>query len=209
MHDAIKQIRTFCPVTDEQYNHLRQYSDLLLKWNSRINLIGKTTVSDCWSRHIIDSAQLMKYIPADTKTLTDFGSGAGLPGIVLAILGVPEVYLIESNGKKASFLQEAGRITDSNIHIHNERAECLTPWKSDVITARAFAEMDKLLNHIFPFSQKESLCLLLKGCRAREELDSARAEWGFDATLYPSAVSNNKGQGFIVALENLDKKHES
>jgi len=199
-------VEEFFKLTDEVRDNLARFADLLEKWNKKINLVGKTTTADLWVRHILDSAQLIKFIPENTKTLTDFGSGAGLPGLVLAILGVPEVHLIESNGKKASFMQEAARITNAKVHIHNERAETLTPWPSDVITARAFAPMEKLIPIVQPFLTEQSTCLFLKGLKAQEETAAASDRWDMASKFYPS-ITASEGQGWIVALKNIRQKN--
>ena len=96
------------PPQGDVEHRLRLYVDLLVKWNKKINLVGPATVADAWRRHILDSGQLMRWISPKTRILADLGSGAGLPGLILAILGVPEVHLIESDARKCAFLQEAG-----------------------------------------------------------------------------------------------------
>lgn len=186
---------------------LELYTNILEKWNKKINLVAKTTIRELWSRHILDSAQLMKYIPEKARIITDFGSGAGFPGMVLAILKESmEVHLIESDSRKCAFLLEVARVTETKVHIHNERIEKLEPWKSDILTARALAPINKLLGYIYNFLKKDGLCLLLKGCNVENELQEAKAEWRFDHKLHPSMVG--EGEGFVVEITNLKAQDE-
>ncbi|MGD9509059.1 MAG: 16S rRNA (guanine(527)-N(7))-methyltransferase RsmG, partial [Geminicoccaceae bacterium] len=105
-------------VSRETLERLQVYLDLLERWQRRINLIGKTTLADPWRRHIVDCGQLWRRWPVQSGRTVDLGSGAGLPGIILAILGSPEVHLIESDQRKAAFLREAARACDVQITVH-------------------------------------------------------------------------------------------
>src|SRR5215213_13399 len=98
------------PVSRETVERLGVYLDLLRRWQRTINLVAASTLADPWRRHILDSAQLIRFVPGDAARLVDLGSGAGLPGLVLAIMGLPDVHLIESDRRKAAFLREAARV---------------------------------------------------------------------------------------------------
>jgi len=102
---------------------------LLTRWSARINLIGRDTVADLWRRHFLDSAQLRPLVPDDTQSLIDLGSGAGFPGLVLAILGVPGIELVEADSRKAAFLREAARVTKANVTIRTCRAAAVPPHR--------------------------------------------------------------------------------
>lgn len=178
--------------TETQKGRLQLYSSLLLKWNKKINLIASSTENDFWKRHILDSAQLLAYMPKDKDIiLTDIGSGAGLPGMVLAILGIKNVHLIESDIKKVAFLHETARITETDVHIHHARAEELNPWINDIVTARAFAPLDKTLNIITPFMDDKTLAILHKGKLAMEEVKTARKNWIFKMESSPSITDKD------------------
>src|SRR6202044_3793088 len=129
----------------ETLDRFGTYVDLLGAWNRRINLVGRNTIGDVWRRHILDCAQLIRYVPPQARVLVDLGSGAGLPGLVLAILGVPEVHLVESDLRKAAFLREAARVTGATAQIHPQRAEKMPRLAADLITARAVASLPDLL----------------------------------------------------------------
>ena len=126
-------------VSRETLERLTIYADLLVKWQAKINLVGPETLADLWSRHMLDSAQLFPLIRPDAKRLVDLGSGAGFPGLVLGVMGAPDVHLVESDARKCAFLREAARLTGTTVTIHNKRIEQVAPLGADVVTARALA----------------------------------------------------------------------
>lgn len=173
-------------VSRETISRLSAYVDLLLAWNKRINLISKSTEAEVWKRHILDSAQLYPLIPRDCSILMDFGSGAGFPGLILAIMGVKGVRLVESDARKCAFLREAARITQTEAQIINQRIETLGPATVDVITARALAPLSDLLTHARPFLGPKTECLFLKGQHIDAELTQAHKMWIMQVDLRPS-----------------------
>ena len=197
----------FRNVSRETFLNLELFSSLLLKWNSSINLIGKSTEDDIWERHIVDSVQIHEYIPDRAKILTDFGSGAGLPGMVIAIMGFPEVNLIESDSRKCAFLTNvAGTLNLKNVKIHNQRIEKMKPIKSDVVTARAYASVNDILKNSRNFLKTQGLNILLKGSNVNSELDEAVKNFKFDAKLYPSITNKESSIVVISGLKNESKK---
>ena len=133
-------------VSRETLARLEAYAALLAQWNERINLVSRDTLRDIWRRHFLDTAQLLPYVPEGTRSLADLGSGAGFPGLVLAILGISGVELIESDVRKCAFLREAARIADAPITVRHARIEAMPPHEVDVVTARACAPLDRLLH---------------------------------------------------------------
>ncbi|WP_085901562.1 16S rRNA (guanine(527)-N(7))-methyltransferase RsmG [Kiloniella majae] len=195
---GIDAFKKHISVSRETEDKLKCYADLLVKWNKAINLVSKNTLPDLWTRHFLDSAQLIKYLPETNhkKTIVDFGSGAGFPALVLAILGVGEVHAMESDLKKSMFLREVSRETDAGLIVHNNRIEKLEPFAVDVFTARAFAPLSK----IFDFSQafldaskaeKNPEFLLLKGRNVDEELTEAEKKWTMKVSRYNSLSDDN------------------
>lgn len=181
-------------VSRETLQRLEAYADLLRHWQSAINLVGADTLDDLWCRHMLDSAQLVPHLP-EQGVMTDFGSGAGFPGLVLAIMLDRPVHLIESVGKKAAFLREAARLTGARATVHLGRIEGQTAWPSDIITARALAPLDLLLDYGAPYYQqagRSACCLFLKGARAEEELTEASKSWTMTVERFPS-ISDPKG----------------
>lgn len=192
---------------------LTAYQQLLLQWNATYNLIGKTTEAELWSRHIEDSAQLYPLLPDTTRTLTDFGSGAGLPVLVLAIFAHSEnrpiqFHAIDSVGKKTTFMEHAARTLGlRNITIHQGRIEQLSPWPSDVITARAFAPLEALLEYTAPFQHAETVHLLLKGTQHATEIADAQKKWCFRyEALKTSTDYASHEQGVVLRINAVTRQ---
>jgi 16S rRNA (guanine527-N7)-methyltransferase len=173
-------------VSRETLDRLTVYLDLLHRWQRAINLVGPATLADPWRRHILDSAQLLTHLPAGTTSLVDLGSGAGFPGMVLAVLGVPGVVLIESDRRKAQFLREVARATGTEVTVRAERIENLAGWPADVVTARALAPLPRLLPLAERFLAADSVCLFLKGYNAERELTQALKSWHMVPEMFSS-----------------------
>jgi 16S rRNA (guanine527-N7)-methyltransferase len=187
-------------VSRETLQRLEAYAALLLTWSARINLVGRATLSDVWRRHFLDSAQLFPLIPAGAQSLVDLGSGAGFPGLVLAILGVPGVELIEADSRKAAFLREAARVTGAEVTIRACRIEAVPSHSVDVVTARACAPLDRLLTLGERFIGLWTACLFLKGERVEEELTAAGKVWTMTASRHPSRADPG---GSVLLLQQV------
>ncbi len=200
-----------CPVSRETLERLIIYGELLVKWQRAINLVGKGTLKDLWRRHMLDSLQLAAPLTAawaargmtTSPVIVDLGSGAGFPGLVLAIAEAGQVHLVESDTRKAAFLQEVARETGTKVDVHIERIEALPPFAADFVTARALAPLAKLLEYASPFLVDSSICLFLKGKTAEEELTLARKEWNMRIERIPS-LSDPSGQ--VLKLENISSR---
>jgi 16S rRNA (guanine527-N7)-methyltransferase len=171
---------------------LEAYVALLETWNRRINLVGPRTLDDVWRRHILDSLQLERLIPETARVLIDLGSGAGFPGLILAISRGIECHLVESDMRKCAFLREAARVTGAAITVHAQRIESMPRVTADVITARALAPVWKLLELAEPFLAPHSILLFPKGRAVAEELTEARKEWKMHEMQHAS-VSDPSG----------------
>jgi 16S rRNA (guanine527-N7)-methyltransferase len=187
-------------VSRETFDRLALYVELLERWNARINLVGRDTMGDVWRRHLLDSAQLYPLIPQRARVLVDFGSGAGLPGVILAILGVPEVHLVEADQRKAAFLREALRVTGTQARLHVARIEAVAPFPADIVTARALAPLIDLLDLAEPFLTRATQCLVLKGKTADDELTKAGEAWKMRVDRVASASDPS---GTILRLETM------
>jgi 16S rRNA (guanine527-N7)-methyltransferase len=187
-------------VSRETLARLQTYVDLLRRWNPRINLVSAGSLADVWRRHILDSAQLIRHIDPAMRVLVDLGSGAGLPGLILGILGVPEVHLVEADQRKAAFLREAARTTEARAIVHASRFESVKPFAADVVTARALAPLAQLLTWSAPFVAETTVCLFLKGQGLRDELTAAEETW---IMRTQSLASLTDPTGHILRVEGL------
>ncbi len=150
---------------------------LLLRWQKTINLISPRDIELVWTRHIADSLQLAALIPPDTDRAIDLGSGAGLPGLVLAIAtGIP-FDLVEADHRKAAFLREAARLTGAAATVHATRIEAATIAPARLVTARALAPLATLLGWASKLLAPGGICLFPKGRGAEDELTAAAAQW--------------------------------
>lgn len=223
-------------LSDPEVNdRLQHYLALLLKWQDTINLVGPGTVSTAWERHFLDSLRLLGHIPLEPSSrrkpgtscstaevpglrrddgiegvgrtvLFDFGSGAGFPGLVLAIARPDlDVTLIESDRKKCTFLSTVSRETKTKTIVLNQRIELVkTDIVPDFITARALASVDKLLAYCLPFARRnpDLKMLFLKGEKAEDELALAHLGYRFDARLFPGGAE----QGCVLHVTNLAER---
>ena len=168
-------------VSRETLVRLETYCDLLRDWQTRMNLVAKSTLEDPWQRHFLDSAQLFRLLRPEPSPLFDLGSGAGFPGLVLAIMGVSDVTLIESNQKKSSFLREVAAQTGTKVRIFSDRIENFHgPFPARTIVARALAPLKKLIPLALPLRARDGELLFMKGARADEELTVAQKKWHID-----------------------------
>lgn len=190
-------------VSRETFLALEIYQEELQKWQKAINLVSKTTLDEVEERHFLDSAQLLKFIPSSAHLLVDVGSGAGFPGLVLSLLQPCSVMLVESDHRKAVFLNQVILKTKSNAKVVCDRVETLKEIKADIITARGFAPLNRLLEWTFPLVKKETTFLLLKGKNYLEEIDEAEKDWAFKITDHPSITDC---QGRILEVKEVSKK---
>jgi 16S rRNA (guanine527-N7)-methyltransferase len=197
-------------VSRETLDRLSVYESCLYKWQKSINLVSKSTLEIAWQRHFWDSAQLFEHIPSDAVKCVDIGSGAGFPGLVLAILGADrpgfQMHLVESDQRKSIFLREIIRLTDAPAKVHNARVEdpaiAAEIGICDVVSARACAPLDRLLGWAAPFFGSGTVGLFLKGARAQEELTEAQKSWTFDLH---SLSSRAEPGATILKVEHLDR----
>jgi len=188
----------------ESVERLGAYLALLEKWQGAVNLVGRGTLRDAWRRHMLDSAQLHPLLPAGDPLVLDMGSGAGFPGMVLAILGGCRVHLVEANARKCAFLQEVDRTCGGRATIHNGRIEDLDSLNADVVTARAVAPLNDLLALAQPHLKAGGACLFPKGRSAEQELTDSMKNWKMRVTRFPS---QSDPSGAILKLEEILRRH--
>lgn len=183
---------------------LDRFVALLVEENQRQNLVARSTIDDVWQRHIADSAQLAALAPRSDMSWLDIGSGAGLPGLVIAILTQGPVTLAEPRQLRAEFLDRAvGELGFcSRVAVAAKKAERLT-GTFDLITARAVAPVDTLLRISQHLSTDKTLWLLPRGKSAQSELEAARRSWQGDFRLEPSVTSS---EASILVASHVRRK---
>ena len=200
----LKEFQRLTELGPSDIERLNCFAEMLIEWQNRINLVSTSSLKDMWRRHMLDSVQLKKFIRPSDKTILDLGSGAGFPGLVLGIVTTRPIHLVESNNRKCTFLREVARKTDANVVIHHGRIEDLKSFPVDVITARALASIDKLLDYSQPFLAENSRCLFLKGQNSHQELTAARKKWKMIVT---EAESLSDASGTIFSIEGISRHH--
>jgi 16S rRNA (guanine527-N7)-methyltransferase len=187
-------------VSRETRERLEAYVATLLEWQGRMNLIGSGTIDDIWNRHIVDCAQLARLVPTGCRRLVDLGSGAGLPGLIFAILGVPGVELVESDQKKAAFLHAAAGAAGVKPLIHTCRVEAMPQEPADVVTARAVAPLERLVPMVSRFMTEGSVAILPKGSSVDDELKAVARHWHL---WYSRHTSMTDPRGCLLVIDRL------
>jgi len=191
-------------VSRETMAKLDRYAELLAEWNQKFNLVADSTLPQIWTRHFLDSAQILKYLPNTEVCIADLGSGAGFPGLVLAIMGAKNVHLVESTGKKANFLREVIKELGLSAEVHNERVESLAGLKPDIVTARALGSLLDLLNLAQKLINPENCCIFLKGQRADVELTESAKYLTFSHEKHRSLSDPS---GSVLVLKDVKRKN--
>lgn len=179
----VKQGEALGPELEQR---LRQFTDLLLRWNRTINLISRRDEPLIWDRHIRDSLALLTAVPPDGGPAADLGSGGGFPGLVLAIATDRHFHLVESDQRKCAFLREAARETGASVTIHPSRIETAALPQVSLITARALAPLPTLLDWATPHLAPGGVCIFPKGRTAEDELTAAAERWHMRVDRFPS-----------------------
>lgn len=205
-HFGAEEFRQVSNVSRETMERLESYVLLLERWQQKTNLVGRSTLQDIWYRHILDSAQLTELVPDWTRgDWTDLGSGAGFPGLVIAILrpaSAPPIRLVEANRKKALFLSEAIRHTTANAVVLNQRIEALEAETADVVSARACADLDQLLSWAYPILRQKGVCIFHKGQDVDGELTNAHKCWKMKVEVLPSQTHEH---GKILLIGDIER----
>jgi 16S rRNA (guanine527-N7)-methyltransferase len=201
------EFRAETNVSRETIERLKAYVSLLTRWQERMNLVAPGELEDLWRRHMWDSAQLAELAPVSADVWADLGSGAGFPGLVLAVMLADRpgfrMHLVESNARKAAFLRESARITGAPATIHAVRAESLTPLGADVLTARALYPLPQLLDFFVRHRAPSGIALFPKGQGLGAELTAARRAWSFTVERLPSRTDEG---GQILRITSAQRR---
>lgn len=205
--DQLRSLTDLVPdVSRETVQSLRQLSAELLRWNAKINLIGPATERDVWNRHILDSAQLIALVPSALNWL-DLGSGGGFPGLVVATMMKQRVGghvdLVDSNRKKAGFLQAMTGTLALPARVHAQRIEDVAVDGIEIVTARALAPLPLLLSFAHPWLATGATGLFHKGRDYAQEVEESARSWSFDLLEHRSAIDP---ASVILRITNLRRR---
>jgi len=210
----INSYEDFCfyqNVSRETYDKFKVFEQNLVKWQRSINLVSKSTINDIWIRHLLDSSQLYPFVKEIKGNVIDFGSGAGFPGLVLAIMGHKNVCLVESDQKKCTFLRETAMLCDIDVTIYNRRIERMESMDVDLIVSRALAPLNKLVNYAELFVRKSEKkkknfpkMLFLKGKSYKDEISDLYKYKNLYFQVYPS-VTDKYGKILYFNGQNMLK----
>jgi len=210
--DRISQIAVFnsyIQVSRETITSLKKYEKLLIKRNKTLNLIGKSTINQIWLRHFLDSAQLIDFIDKNDSAIVDLGSGAGFPGLIIAILAkdrkMPlKIKLIEKSPKKASFLREIIKSLDLETEVLNKNVlEQASKLRADLITARAFKPLKNVLQFLDQKVKNWKKIFLFLGKSGKNELHQASKSWDIK---YKRRMSITSSDSIVIEINKLEKK---
>lgn len=194
-------------VSRETMERLDKYDALLKKWNPAINLVSKSTIATLWQRHFHDSAQIYNFRTENTRNWGDLGSGGGFPALILSILALEDnpndkFTLVESDVRKAAFLQTVIRDLGLNAMVIAERIEKTSPINADVLTARALSSLDKLLEYAEVHLSPNGIAVFPKGETYRKEIEDAFGRWKFTLEEFTSKTNPN---GAILKIGGIER----
>jgi 16S rRNA (guanine527-N7)-methyltransferase len=192
-------------VSRETIDRLEALLAVMVKWNAKINLVSRSSLTDAWSRHIVDSAQIYGLAPENTKNWADLGSGGGFPGLVIAAIAVelnPDlcVTLVEADQRKATFLRQASQELALNTKVMSDRIENIEPLRAEVLSARALAPLDMLCGFVARHLAPNGAALFPKGETYTQEIQAAQLNWRFEASI---KISVTEPKAVILKLKDL------
>ena len=190
-------------INSRQEKLLDTYIFNLKKYNKHTNLVGSSTLEDPWNRHILDCLQILPTLNDYNCSILDMGTGAGLPGLLLSIMGCQNVTLVDSNNKKIKFLEKTKEEMNLKVKIVLDRLENEENEKYDIITSRALANLSKLFTYSHNFLKKNTVLIFLKGKTVNDEILDATKIWKFE---YKKHVSLSDKEGSLLVIRNLKKK---
>ena len=202
----------FQNVSRETFEKFSIYYKTLIKWQKSINLVSKNTIEQVWERHFLDSAQLYNITKEIDGNIIDFGSGAGFPGLILAMMGNKKIHLVESDQKKCTFLREVSMLSDTNVTVHHNRIEDLEYFDVELITARALAPLNKLIDYAEAFTKNSSTnqnfpkLLFLKGKSYKKEISKLTKRKSFSIEEFESITDKFSRILYINKINMLNIK---
>ena len=190
-------------LTTLQSEQIEKYISELIEYNKHTNLVGKSTLKNIWERHVADSLQLSFFVEKKNLKIFDLGTGGGLPGIPLSILGYQNIFMIDSVGKKIDFIRGVIKKLSLSAKTEKKRIENLNIGRADLIISRALAPLYKLLSYSLLLSNKNTTCLFLKGRNVYNEVEMAKKKFNFNFKVFKSISSK---EGCVLKIKNIKTK---
>ena len=192
-------------LTTFQSKQIEKYISELIEFNKHTNLVGKSTLKNIWERHVADSLQLSFFIAKKNLKIFDLGTGGGLPGIPLSILGYQNIFMIDSVGKKIDFIRSVIKKLSLSAKTEKKRIENLNIGKADLIISRALAPLHRLRSYSLLLSNKNTTSLFLKGRSVYNEIEMAKKHYYFNYEIFESVSS---GEGCVLKIMDLKTKKQ-
>ncbi len=190
-------------LTKTQTSKIERFVLEMFKFNKHTNIVGRSTLENVWERHIADSLQLSFFIPQKKSKVFDLGTGGGLPGIPLSVVGYDNVFMVDSVGKKIEFVKGVIKLLSLSAKTQKKRIEILDIGKADLIVSRALAPLNKLLSYALLHSNKNTTSLFLKGRNVYNEIEMAKKNFYFNFEAFKSISSE---EGCVLKIKNIKIK---
>tara|TARA_B100001964_G_scaffold221969_1_gene266450 strand:- start:30 stop:677 length:648 start_codon:yes stop_codon:yes gene_type:complete len=200
---TLNKIKSTFSINSSQEIKLIKFLKELAIYNKHTNLVGKSTLANPLRSHILDCIQVSLFIKNRNSTILDMGTGPGLPGLVLSIIGYKNVNLVDSNRKKINFVKHISKKLDISVKIFLSRIEKLNNSKFDFLISRALANLNKLFIYSHKFTNKDTVLIFLKGKKVKNEIQEAKKIWSFNSEIYPSQSDE---RGSVLIIKNLKLK---
>ena len=200
---TLNKIKNTFSINSSQEIKLIKFLKELAIHNKHTNLVGNSTLVNPWRSHILDCIQVSLFIKNRNSTILDMGTGPGLPGLVLAIIGYKNVNLVDSNRKKINFVKHISKKLDISVKILLSRIEKLNNSKFDFLISRALANLNKLFIYSHKLTGKDTVLIFLKGKKVKNEIQEAKKIWNFNSEIYPSKSDE---RGSVLIIKNLKLK---
>ncbi len=193
-------------LTKTQTKKIEKFISEMFEFNKHTNIVGKSTLENVWERHIADSLQLSLFISEKKSKVFDLGTGGGLPGVPLSVLGYKNIFMVDSVGKKVDFVRSVVKLLSLSAKTQKKRIEKLNIGKADLIVSRALAPLNKLLFYSLLHSNKNTTSLFLKGRNVYNEIEMAKKKFNFNLETFKSISSED---GFILKIKNIKIKRKN
>ena len=192
-------------LTKTQTKKIEKFISEMFEFNKHTNIVGKSTLENVWERHIADSLQLSQFISEKKSKVFDLGTGGGLPGVPLSVLGYKNIFMVDSVGKKVDFVRSVVKLLSLSAKTQKKRIEKLDIGKADLIVSRALAPLNKLLFYSLLHSNKNTTSLFLKGRSVYNEIEMAKKNYHFNYEIFKSVSSE---EGCVLKIKNLNEKKQ-